>query len=59
VNLLQVIIKFFKMLNLNSKGTAAMLESTALEKFFGLALDHRSHKMLVMANGSNHMFDCR
>jgi hypothetical protein len=59
VNLLQVVIKFFKMLNLNSKGTAALVESTALERFFELALDHRSHKMLVMAHGSNHMFDCR
>lgn len=56
-NLVSVIIKFFKMLNLNAKGTEALLKSQAIERFFELSLDYRSYKMFVMPRGSNLMFD--
>jgi hypothetical protein len=52
-NLLNIVIKFLDMLNLNSKGTEALLESKVIEVFFNLPLDHRSHRMLVMTHGSN------
>jgi hypothetical protein len=36
-NLLQIVIKFFKMLNLNSKGTEALLGCQAIERFFEIS----------------------
>lgn len=56
-SMLQIVIKFFKMLNLNQKGTEELLKCHAIERFFELSLDYKSYKMLVMPKGSNLMFD--
>lgn len=58
-NMLSIVIKFFKMLNLNTRGTESLLACTAIERFFELSLDYKSYKMLVMPKGSNLMFDQR
>jgi hypothetical protein len=58
-DLFSIVLKFFKMLNLHTKGTEILLNSQAIEQFFKLAQDHRSYRMIVMPQGSDRMFDLR
>jgi len=44
-NMLVIIMKFFKMLNLNVRGTEELLKTKVIEKFVEMAQDHRTYKM--------------
>lgn len=47
------------MLNLNTKSTLMLLHANCVERLFQLSLDHRAHKMIVMPQGGDRMFDMR
>jgi hypothetical protein len=38
-------MKFFKMLNLNARGTEELLKTKVIEKLVEMAQDHRTYKM--------------
>ena len=56
-NIFNVSVKFFKMLCLNAKGTAALLESQAIERLFGIGLNPKSYRAVVTRSKSQAMFD--